>query len=94
MIIETKPSYDDLVAEVARLTARNVELEAELARLTALAEELRRAGKRQAAPFAKARKPHPRRPGRKAGEAYGRHGRRRPPEGEPDETVEAPLPPR
>jgi transposase len=101
LALEDKPSYDEVVAEAHRLDAmvrqladRNAELTAEVARLSAMVEELRRAGKRQAAPFSKGRKENPRRPGRKAGEAYGRHGRRRPPEGEPDETVEAPLPPR
>ena len=71
-----RPSYDDLVAEVGRLVAenarlaeRNAQLAAEVARLGALVEELRRAGKRQAAPLAKPRTDDPRRPGRKAGEA-------------------------
>ena len=61
---------DRLAGEVQRLQAR-------VDALVAQVEELRRAGKRQAAPFSKERpNPHPRRPGRKPGAAYGRHARR------------------
>ncbi len=56
-------------------------------------EEVRRAGKRQAAPFSKGNpREAPKRPGRKSGEAHGRHGHRRLPEREPDRTLDAPLP--
>lgn len=51
----------------------------------------RRAGFRQAAPFAKPLKPHPRRPGRKAGRAYGPRARRRIP-CHVDERYDVPLP--
>ncbi|HLW49222.1 MAG TPA: IS66 family transposase [bacterium] len=52
----------------------------------------RRAGFRQAAPFSKgAPVPHPRRPGRKPGRAYGRQGRRAVPP-VVDERYEVPLP--
>ncbi len=65
---------DRLAGEVRRLQAR-------VDALTAQVEELRRAGKRQAAPFSRDRPaPSPRRPGRKPGAAYGRHGRRPVPE--------------
>jgi transposase len=75
----------DLEAEVGRLRTENE-------RLKALVEELRRGGKRQAAPFAKGPpKPDPRPPGRKSGEAYGRHAHREPP-AEWDEEHEALLP--
>lgn len=68
-------------------------LEAENARLRAAVEELRRGGKRQAAPFSKGPpKEHPRTPGRKAGEAHGRHAHREP-SSKVDEEHEAPLPP-
>ena len=68
---------DRLAGEVERLRADNQRLVARVGVLVARVEELRRAGKRQAAPFSKDRPaPHPRRPGRKAGAAYGRHGRR------------------
>ena len=68
-----------------RLKRRNERLEAHVA-------AARRAGFRQAAPFAK---PHRqgtgRRPGRRAGASYGRHGRR-PIPSRIDETYDAPLP--
>ncbi len=57
-------------------------------------EQSQRAGKRQAAPFAKGPpKEQPKTPGRKAGDAHGPHGHRPPPPPEPiDECHEAPLP--
>ncbi|MDQ6949196.1 MAG: IS66 family transposase [Actinomycetota bacterium] len=56
-------------------------------------EEVRRAGKRQAAPFSKGNpKETPKRSGRKSGDKHGRHGHRRVPEREPDRTLDAPLP--
>src|SRR5438552_16929577 len=62
------------------LQCRVAELEAQVARLTELVAELQRAGKRQAAPFAKRPpKPEPRTPGRKSGEAHSEHGHRTPP---------------
>ena len=82
-----------LQAENVRLQAECVRLRAEIQRLTQLLENERRAGKRQAAPFAKGTpKENPRRPGRKPGEAYGEHQRRAVPE-RIDETIEVPLPP-
>ena len=74
------------------LQRRVAELEAQVARLTALVEQLQRAGKRQAAPFAKkGPKPNPKRPGRKPGDAYGPKAYRPPPE-RIDERHRAPLP--
>jgi transposase len=68
------------------------EREARIAELERRLEEARRSGKRQAAPFRRGDpQEEPARPGRKAGEAYGRHGHRLPPP-EPDRTVDAPLP--
>jgi transposase len=77
------------------LRARVAELEAKVEQLTRLVEELQRAGKRQAAPFAKEPpKDAPRTPGRKAGDQHGTHGHRPPPPPEHlDETYHAPLPP-
>src|SRR5262245_21993109 len=87
-----KPTYDELFRENQRLRAesrqlraenvalkrRMAELEAKVARLTAIIEDLRRQGKRQAAPFSKgAPKADPKKAGRKAGAAYGRKGHRR-----------------
>jgi transposase len=54
-------------------------------------EQARRAGFRQAAPFSKPLKPHPKRPGRKAGRAYGPKARRRSPS-QVDERYDVPLP--
>lgn len=70
------------------------ELEAEKQHLLQLLEAERRAGKRQAAPFAKGfRKNKPKKPGRKGGADYGNKGHRPPPPADKiDETHEAPLP--
>ena len=71
------------------------ELEEQVRALTAALEEARRAaGKRQAAPFRKGKTvAHPKRPGRKAGEDYGKHSRREPPVDAPvDEKYDASLP--
>jgi transposase len=54
-------------------------------------DDARRAGFRQAAPFAKPLKKTPKRPGRKAGRAYGLKARRRRP-ARVDERYDAPLP--
>src|SRR5512132_1275667 len=77
-----------LEAERERLRVENERLRAERERLQEInerlrgeVEALRRAAKRQAAPFSKGDPtPHPRRPGRKPGAAYGRHAHRPVPE--------------
>jgi transposase len=62
------------------LLKRVGELEALVAELTRKLDDALRAGKRQAAPFRKGPpKPDPKTPGRKAGDAHGRHGHRPPP---------------
>lgn len=67
-------------------------LEAENRRLRADNEALRRAGKRQAAPFRKkAPTSHPKKPGRKAGDDYGTKAHRPPPQNI-SETIDVPLP--
>ena len=95
------PSYDALLAENEQLHARVGQLERLVASLQRTCDDLRqqleaatRAGKRQAAPCAKAPpKPQPKTPGRKAGAHHGPHGHRPPPAPERiDETHEAPLP--
>jgi transposase len=77
-----------------RLRQDNERLQRELAALRAELDQARRQAKRQAAPFSKGPpKPQPKKPGRKAGSAHGRHGHRLPPR--PDQinqTFEAPLP--
>jgi transposase len=56
--------------------ARIARLESRVAQLEELIEQLRRGGKRQAAPFSKAApKSDPKPPGRKSGEDYGTHAR-------------------
>ena len=77
---------------IAELERRNAELESRLAALEALVEQLRRGGKRQAAPFSKGPpKADPKKPGRKAGDDYGIKARRAVPP-RADETHRAPLP--
>ena len=101
-----RPTRDELEAENARLGERVRDLEGELAdraskvaeqderlrKLEELIEQLRRRGKRQAAPFSKGEPVlSPRRPGRKAGAAHGRHGHRAAPPSA-DRDLDAPLP--
>jgi len=63
--------------QVDRLQHANQQLQTRLRKLTGQVEALRRAAKRQAAPFSKnTPTPRPRRPGRKPGAAYGRRARR------------------
>jgi transposase len=83
------PGCRALMAEVAALRAQ-------VSDLTRRLEEALRAGKRQAAPFAKRPpKPYPKPPGRKAGDAHGKHGHRPPPPPDQiDELHEARLPDR
>jgi transposase len=70
------------------------ELQLRVAELERGQEEQRRAGKRQAAPFAKGPpKQQPKKPGRKSGEQHGQHAHRPPPPPEAiDEILDAPLP--
>jgi transposase len=91
---EARPSYEQLL-EVIQQQQRQIEaLQAEVARLRGELDEVRRQGKRQAAPFRKGPpKDKPQKPGRKAGAAHGKHAHRQPPPPqEITETIEAPLP--
>lgn len=88
---------ESVVARLEKALAERDEMladsRARIAELERLLEESRRSGKRQAAPFRRRDEPidEPRRPGRKSGEAHGRHGHRlAPPEAE--RTLDAPLP--
>jgi transposase len=68
---------DRLVTDLRR---RVSQLEAQVERLTGQLQQAQRAGKRQAAPFAKGPpKPEPKRPGRKPGPDYGPKAHRQPP---------------
>lgn len=75
---------DQLQRETERLRHRIDHLKRQL-------DDARRAGFRQAAPFAKPLKKDPKRPGRKAGRAYGPKARRRRPP-RVDERYDVPLP--
>src|SRR5262245_13650116 len=81
-------------ANCQSLQRRVHELQAEIERLRRKLDEATRAGKRQAAPFAKGEpKLNPRKPGRKPGKDYGTKAHRQPPSPEQiDEVHEAPLP--
>jgi len=89
-----RPSYDELLADNARLRAEVTRLERRVDELVGLLEASQAAAKRQAAPFAK--KPpivNPKQPGRKSGREHGRHGHRPPlADDQIDEEHEAPLP--
>jgi transposase len=74
-----------------RVQRENDRLRQQIDQLKRQLDEARRAGFRQAAPFAKPLTPHPKRPGRKAGPAYGRKAHRAVPP-QADETYEAPVP--
>lgn len=81
-------------ANCRTLQRRVDDLQAENERLRGQLEAARRAGKRQAGPFAKGvPKPNPKKPGRKPGKDYGTPSHREPPTPEQiDEVHEAPLP--
>lgn len=89
-----EPSYEELAAENARFR-KLIEVQAErISELEKLVEEVRRGGKRQAAPFSKGiRKPNPKRSGRKPGDDYGTKARRAIPQRDPDRIFDALLPP-
>jgi transposase len=81
-----------LRGENGRLRAEGERLRETNERLRAEVEALRRAGKRQAAPFSRDDpKPDPKRAGRKSGAAHGRHAHRQPPE-QVDRVVAVGLP--
>ena len=80
--------------EELRKRDRTISAQAErIKELEAALEESHRAGKCQASPFSKGEpKPDPKRPGRKSGDAHGRHGHRMAPAGPADRELDAPLP--
>src|SRR5690606_9053096 len=78
---------------IRQLEAMFASQQERIKQLEQLVEELRRGGKRQAAPFSKGPpKSKPKKPGRKRGPDHGTHHRRQPPP-RIDETHEAELPP-
>src|SRR4051794_22576016 len=91
--MDAEPTNTSTCPGCAARDRRIAELEARLAALEALVEQLRRGGKRQAAPFSKGPpKADPKPPGRKPGDGYGTKARREVPP-RVDEAYEAALPP-
>jgi transposase len=91
-LARTNADRERLQEDLARAERERERLRRENERLRHELEAARRAGFRQAAPFSKGMPiPHPRRPGRKPGMAYGRHGRRSVPLTVTD-TYDAPVP--
>ncbi len=94
------PTYEEILQENAELRRRVAEQDLQIAsprrqveELKKLVEELRRRGKRQAAPFSKGKPSEdPKRPGRKAGDQYGQQATRALPE-RVDETIVVDCPP-
>jgi len=67
------PTYEELLQENVELRRRVAEQERRIAQLEKIIEELRRGGKRQAAPFSKGKpKSEPKTPGRKPAGRYGK----------------------
>jgi transposase len=81
---DCRPLLEQQQAIVDQLQARVKQLEQRL-------EKVEREGKRQAAPFRKKLKAHPKKPGRKSGPDHGHHHRRLVPE-LIDETYDVLLP--
>src|SRR5258708_39156302 len=72
-----QPTYEELEELIGELRQQLMKRDQRIAELERLVEELRRGGKRQSAPFSKGTaKSNPKRPGRKAGKAYGRQATR------------------
>ena len=70
-------TYEELLEENAQLRALIAQQAQRIEELERLVEELRRTGKRQAAPFSRgAPKSKPKKPGRKPGKKYGRQALR------------------
>jgi transposase len=91
---QLRTQVEQLRQENQRLRQDNERLRRELEEARAGLDQAQRQSRRQAAPFSKGPpKPHPKRPGRKSGEAHGRHGHRLPPSPAAiDEVLEVPLP--
>lgn len=89
---QLRKSLEANTAELASLKEALANRDARIAELERLLSESRRSGKRQAAPFSKGDpKEEPAKPGRRSGEAHGRHGHRMAPV-VIDREVEVPLP--
>jgi hypothetical protein len=82
---------EDAERDRERLRRENERLRQQVEHLKRQLDDARRAGFRQAAPFAKPLKKDPKRRGRQAGRGYGRKGHRRRPV-QVDERDDVPLP--
>ena len=92
LVARLETTIAGLQGTVADLNESLAARDARIAELEKLLDESRRSGKRQAAPFSKGDpEPEPARPGRKRGDAHGRHGHRMAP-ANVDRELEAPLP--
>jgi transposase len=92
LVSRLEATIGQLQAMVASLSESVASRDARIAELEKLLEDSRRAGKRQAAPFRHGEvSDEPKRPGRRSGEAHGRHGHRMAP-ARIDRELEAPLP--
>jgi transposase len=91
---QLRAQVEQLRRENERLRQENERLRRELDEARASFDQAQRQSKRQAAPFSKGPpKSQPKEPGRKSGEAHGRHGHRLPPSpAAVDEILEIPLP--
>ena len=90
--MEAVPPYNPVCPGCVAAAKRIADLEGRVAALEALVEQLRRGGKRQAAPFSKGPpQADPKKPGRKGGDEYGTKARRAVPP-RIDEVHEAKLP--
>jgi len=88
-----QPTYQQLLDQNRQLRAQVEQLAAQVRQLTQQLQAALRAGKRQAAPFAKGPpKDPPKRPGRKPGAGYGPKAHRPIPKAEPDEVIDVPRP--
>jgi len=94
IVARFQETVDSLRAEIAKKDKALATKDERIKELEETLAEARRSGKRQAAPFSKGGpKDEPGRPGRKAGEAHGRHGHRMAPTSPPDLELDAGLPP-
>jgi len=92
VVAELRGVVTRLESTIAQLNEQVAARDARIAELEKLLGESRRSGKRQAAPFSKGEpNQEPARPGRKSGEAHGRHGHRMSPT-TADRELQAPLP--
>ena len=94
LVEQLRRANEQLRQENERLHRENERLRGELDAARASLDQARRQAKRQAAPFSKGPPQlQPKKPGRKAGKAHGRHGHRLAPDpAVVDEVLEAPLP--